>query len=110
MMDNVLSDLGPDENSWVTLSWGITHYVTATPCGAGEFVLEIEWESRDFHQRISGGPLPLPEILRIFNAFAQKELEWMNEYEWERVPLPEIDFRKAPDTPQGVIPNGSLPT
>ncbi len=103
-----LSALPPDENCWATLSWGINNFVTATACVAGGFRVEVELGSIDLHNRISGDPLPLREIVPIFICFARKNMRWMDAFEWERVPLRDIDFRKAPDTLQGKLPGGGF--
>jgi len=100
----LLCALPPDADRWATLSFGISFYVTATPCPAGGFAVEVELGSRDFHNRISGEPVSLQEVLVIFTAFARKDQTWMDQYQWERVPFGEIDFRKAPDTMQGRAP------
>ncbi|MDD2706880.1 MAG: hypothetical protein PHV34_02635 [Verrucomicrobiae bacterium] len=61
---------------------------------------EVQMGSLDFHHRISGVPLPVQEVILIFSAFAMKETQWMDRYAWEKVPLKEIDFKKAPDSAQ----------
>ena len=89
------------EKSWVTLSGGISNYVTASRMPEGGFVVETEIGGRDFHNRIVGEPLALDAVILIFQLFAQENTDWMDDFEWERVDLSEIDYRKAPDTVQG---------
>lgn len=100
-IEDALRAMGQDKDRWATLSWSFCDYVAATLCDAGGFNIEIEFESRDFHNRIKGNPLPLQQVIPIFDAFARKDSKWMDTYVWEQVPLKEIDFRKAPDTLQG---------
>lgn len=82
---------------WVTLSWNISDYVTAFPHQDGGFEVQVEYGTLDYHDRLKGGSLRLETVLQVFEKFARKETDWRGEYEWERVPLAEIDFRMAPD-------------
>ncbi len=104
MLEDSLCALKQDENCWATLSWGISDYITVTPSAVGRFNVEVELGSPDCHNRISGDPLSLQDVILIFLCYAGKDPRWMDKYAWERVPLAKIDFRKAPETLQGKDP------
>lgn len=100
-IEAALRSTGAQAGAWATLSAGVSNYITATRAPDGGFVIEREVGGRDFHSRIAGEPLPLHAALLIFQLFAQGEVNWTDDFSWERVSLNDIDYRKAPDTIQG---------
>lgn len=100
-IEKALMTLTPSENSWLTLAWGITEYIIASGCKEEGFIIELERVSRDFHNRIMGNPIDYRTTIQILKLYAQKDLDWAEKYNWERVKLNDIDYRKAPDTIQG---------
>jgi len=106
LIHSALQALAQGQVGWVTLSWGICHYVTASPLAEGGFAIEVEMGTRDAHVRMSGDDaLPLETVIAIFECFAQKDESWMEDYEWERVSIGEIDFDKSPESFQGRLPD-----
>lgn len=91
-------------DGWVTLSWGVVNYITAWIGEDGDFMLDTEIGNRDSHHRMVGDPLSLEAIIDIFMLFGRGDTDWVEGYQWHRVGLAEVDFRRAPATIQGFGP------
>jgi hypothetical protein len=79
----------------VTLSRSVVDFVVFSGSAAEGFVVEREEGSRDNHC-MAREAVTLAEARAIYRAYGAGNREWVERYTWERVPVGQIDLRKAP--------------
>jgi len=102
-LETALCGIAGHEGAWATLSWSTTMYITVTVSQHPAFIIETETGGRDFHSRLMDDELALESVMAIFRRFAEKDMSWTDDHEWQRVGIQDIDFEKAPETIQGIF-------
>ena len=92
--------------AWITVSRGVVDFVTVTTCEEGGFNLEYEMGTRDNHQRINAPPLSTEQVLKMLVRYSHfRDDSFYEGWDWQRVPISEVDLRKAPRVVHGDIWN-----
>lgn len=92
--------------TWITLSRGMADFITVITNEQGGFTVEYEVGGRDYHQRVDGPPLSTEQVLEILVPYSlERDCRFYENWDWQRVPISEIDLRQAPRMAHGDIFN-----
>jgi hypothetical protein len=97
-IEEALRGLVADPMHWVTLSQAVAHFVVFSGSVNDGFIVEFEPGTRDNHQ-MAKRVVTLEEAVAICRGYCANDQRWYETLEWERVPVGEIDLRKAPRMP-----------
>lgn len=97
--------LPPGRQSWATLSRSSSDFVTVTGSAEEGFCVEYEAGTRDNHQRLAL-PLTIDQTVHLLLAYARRvDDAWYYGYQWQHLPISEVDLRKAPQVYAGSVLN-----
>ena len=91
--------------SWITISRGFADFITVINNDQDGFTVEYEAGGRDFHQRIDVPPLSAQQVLKILLLYGLGCEEFYDNWDWQKVPISEVDLRKAPRLVHGDLFN-----